>query len=143
MSIPSKTELERLFDAESADDVRFVETVASWPSLRILDFLYLEGPSSTGNIARELNMDMREVKDRLEALEEFGVITSTEDGWATTTDKISITLKESNGIDISYSLEEESAPVSDSRSDRKEDDTEKQTEGFFGRVRKTVESLFG
>jgi len=141
MSIPSKTELERLFDAESADDVRFIETVASWPSLRILDFLYLEGHSSTGDIARELNMDMREVKDRLEALEEFDVVTKTEDRWATTTDKISITLKESNGIDISYSLKEP-APVSDSHS-KKGDDTEKQTEGFLGRVRQTVESLFG
>ena len=130
-----------MFDTETAEGVRFVEAVGSWPSLRILDLLYSEEPATTGDIARELNMDMREVKDRIEALEEFDVVTKTEDGWATTTDKISITLKESNGIDISYSLKE-SAPISDSPSDKKEDDTEKQTEGFFARVRQKVESLF-
>jgi DNA-binding MarR family transcriptional regulator len=144
MSIPSKTELERFFGSENADDVKFVETVASWPSLRILEFLYVEGPSSTGDIARELNMDMRDIRDRLEALEDTGVVLRKQDRWETATDRVTITLEKSDGIEISHSLEEELAPV-DSRHDKRQaggDGIEEDTDGFFGRLIQRVESLF-
>jgi DNA-binding MarR family transcriptional regulator len=145
MSIPSKTELERFFGSENADDVKFVETVASWPSLRILDFLYVEGPSSTGDIARELNMDMRDIRDRLEALEDTGVVLRKQDRWETATDRVTITLERSNGIEISHSLEEERAVVSDSRHNKKQaggNETKEETDGFLKRLRQRVESLF-
>lgn len=107
MQVPSRAELERWFDADGADDVHFVETVTSWASLRVLDYLYASEPATTGDIARTLNMDMRDVKDRLDALESHNAVKETDDGWQTTTDRISVVLIQSSGLEITYSLGDE------------------------------------
>ena len=142
MSVPSKAELERFFGSESAKDVRFLEAVASWPSLRILDFLYSEGASSTGDISRELNMDMREVKDRLDVLDDLGVVIKKDDEWVAETSEITLKIRNSEGIDISYSLEEGSQPSSQSKpgSDKGIDD-KKQKDGPLTKLRRAIKSL--
>lgn len=105
MQIPSQTELRRFFGQEQAADVQFVETVASWSSLRILDYIYTEESATTGEIARGLNMDMTEVKDRLEALESQHVVEVEEDAWCATSERIIIELQQRDGLEISYSLD--------------------------------------
>jgi hypothetical protein len=102
MQVPSKSELERFFDTEQAATVQFAETVGSWVSLRILDYLYRNEPATTGDIARDLNMDMRDVKDRLEALAEQDIVDERGGKWTTTTDEISITIARDRGLDITY-----------------------------------------
>lgn len=128
MQIPSQTELERLFDPDLAADVQFVETVASWPSLRILDYLYANGPAAAGDIARGLNMDMRDVKDRLQALEEHGVVEDGDD-WTPATDEVTITLRRDHGLEITCATD--SSP----------DSTDEQSASVFTRVRRAVRSL--
>lgn len=107
MQVPSRTELERWFDADRADEVHFVETVASWPSLRVLDHLFANGTATTGEISRALNMDMREVKDLLDALESHGTVEETDEGWTPTTDRISITLTRNSGLELGHTTESE------------------------------------
>lgn len=113
MQLPSEAELARFFDEERAKDVQFVETVTSWLSLRILDFLYSNEPATTGDIARGLNMDMRDVKGRLEELEEVDIVVAGDDGWRTRTDRISVTVAGQDGVAITYSTAE-STPAVDS-----------------------------
>ncbi|WP_338739303.1 helix-turn-helix domain-containing protein [Haloplanus salilacus] len=129
MQIPSRTELERLFDTDLAADVQFVETVASWPSLRILEYLYANGPAATGDIARGLNMDMRDVKDRLQALEEHGVVEDDGD-WAPTTDEVTITLRRDQGLEITCVT------------DQSPESVDERSAGVFARVRRAVRSVF-
>lgn len=121
MQVPSKAELERFFGAERADDVQFLETVASWPTLRILDHLYANEPASTGEIARALNMDMRDVKDRLEALQDRDIVAEYDDGWISTTDQITMTVARSEGIGVSYALGDR--PPEDTPTDQRSTDT--------------------
>jgi hypothetical protein len=161
MQVPSQTELERFFDAERAPAVQFVETVGSWPSLRVLDFLFQNEPASTGDIARGLNMDMRDVKDRLDALADQGVVEESPDGWSTTTDQITISLARQQGVDISYTTAGDEQPVGDSAgadetvesdeageteaSTSESDQTTEETDssgGLVARLRRAVGSLF-
>jgi predicted transcriptional regulator len=102
MQIPSHAELERFFGSERATDVRFVEAVFSWASLRVLDYLSSEGPATTGEISRAVNMDMRDVKDRLEVLEEFEVVSTDGDHWHTTSEELRVTLTQTEGVAIEY-----------------------------------------
>jgi predicted transcriptional regulator len=118
--------LERLFDADLAADVQFVETVASWPSLRILDYLYANGPATAGDIARGLNMDMRDVKDRLQALEAHGVVEDGDD-WAPATDEVTITLRRDRGLEITCAT----------------DSTDEGSPSVLARVRRAARSLLG
>lgn len=104
MQIPSRAELERLFDESQAEEVQFIETVASWPSLRILEYLYANDTASTGDIARELNMDMREVKDRLEALESEGIVEAADGIWRPRSDEVVITLRGDDGLELSHAI---------------------------------------
>jgi len=138
MQIPSRAELERWFDAERADGVHFVETVASWPSLRVLDHLSTSQPATTGEIARALNMDMRDVKDRLDALESHSAVEETNDGWQTTTDRISITLTQTNGLEITHVLGSE-AERDDERVDKGGD--EGTEESVLTSLRQHISSL--
>jgi DNA-binding MarR family transcriptional regulator len=138
MQVPSRAELERFFGEERAADVQFVETVASWPSLRVLDFLYADEPATTGEVARSLNMDMREVKDRLEALEAEGVVAESEHGWRTATDHIMITFEGEDRLSIERTTEAtdervEPAPTGGSEST---------DEGMLSRATGYVRSLF-
>lgn len=104
MQVPSKRELARLFDEAVGDHVHFTETVCSWPSLRVLDHLYANEPRTTGELARELNMDMRDARDRLDALAEWGVLRETDDGWVTTTDRITVTVRGDDGLNLDCSV---------------------------------------
>lgn len=137
MQVPSKAELERFFRPEQAAAVRFVETVASWPSLRILDYLYRNEPASTGDIARELNMDMRDVKDRLDGLAEQGAVGEGGEGWTTTVDSITITLAREDGLDITHSTGDQVSAV-----DTNAPDSGPGSGGVVARVRRAVGSLF-
>lgn len=139
MQIPSRAELERWFGAERADDVHFVETITSWPSLRVLDYLSMSGPATTGDIARALNMDMRDVKDRLDALESHNAVEETEDGWQMTTDRIDVTLTQNDGLDIRRSLDREEQRDTERVDRQPEEETD---ESIVTRVRKRVSSLF-
>lgn len=139
MQIPSKTELERWFDTECASEVHFVETVASWPSLRVLDHLYTSEPAMTGDIARTLNMDMRDVKDRLDTLESHNIVEETENGWKTTTDRISITLTQNDGLKIEHALRTEEEQGSEQPEHER---SEEQSGGLVVTLRRFVSSLF-
>jgi DNA-binding MarR family transcriptional regulator len=139
MASPSRTALERWFGAERAGEVQFAEAVASWPSLRVLDHLYASEPATTGDIARALNMDMRDVKDRLDALESHGTVEETADGWETTTNRISITLTQNNGLKIAHALgteEKRDREQADQQSDEETD------ESMVTSLRRFVSSLF-
>jgi len=116
MQIPSHAELERFFGSERAADVRFVEAVFSWSSLRVLDYLSSEGPATTGEISRAVNMDMRDVKDRLDVLEEFEVVSADSDQWHTTSEEIHVTLTQEDSVKIEYTTEM-AEPASDARQD--------------------------
>ena len=105
MQIPSQAELERFFGEDRAEEVQFLETVATWPSLRILEYLYANEPVTTGDLARGVNMDMRDVKDRLEALEKQGVVSNDNGDWNTRSDKIQMTVRRGDDrLEISYSI---------------------------------------
>jgi len=105
MQIPSQAELERFFVEDQAEEVQFLETVATWPSLRILEYLYANEPVTTGELARGVNMDMRDVKDRLEALEKQGVVSRDNGDWSTRSDEIKITVRQGEaGLEISHSI---------------------------------------
>ena len=130
MQIPSRAELERLFEESQVEEVQFVETVASWPSLRVLEYLYANDAASTGDIARELNMDMREVKDRLDALEAEGVVEETDGIWRPAIDEITITLRGNDGLEIAHAVGPVSGP------------TEEPPEGVLSRLERAIASLF-
>jgi len=133
MPAPSRAELARLFDDdELAEHVRFLEIAASWPSLRILDYLYREGASSTGDLARGLNMDMRDARDRLEELSAVGMVDEAEGTWTATVDRVDITVRRNGGLELSSTLggdadAEDGAPEA----------------GFFERLGRRLDGLVG
>lgn len=104
MPAPTQQELQRLFNDDLADDVHFTETVCSWPSLRLLDHLYASEPKTTGEIARTLNMDMREVHDLLDDLKQRDIVAENEDGWRTTTTQITVELIGDDGLQINHEV---------------------------------------
>lgn len=115
MQIPSQAELERFFGEDRAEEVQFLETVATWPSLRILEYLYANEPVTTGDIARGVNMDMRDVKDRLEALEKQGVVNRDNGGWYARSDEIRMIVRQGeNHLEISHSIGLSSEPADES-----------------------------
>lgn len=123
MQIPSQAELERFFGEDQAEEVQFLETVATWPSLRILEYLYANEPVTTGDLARGVNMDMRDVKDRLDALEEQGVISNHNGDWNTRSDEIQMTVgRGDDHLEISHVIGTSSGP------------TDKSTEGIISRL---------
>ena len=66
MSKTSKSELPRLLDDDELGEQAYrLDILSRWPSLRVLDFLFTEGRSTTGEIARGVNMDMGEIRERL------------------------------------------------------------------------------
>jgi DNA-binding Lrp family transcriptional regulator len=112
MQIPSQAELERFFGEDQAEEVQFLETVATWPSLRILEYLYANEPVTTGELARGVNMDMRDVKDRLEALERQGVVSDDNGDWNTRSDEIQMTVRRGNDhLEISHVIGASSSPT--------------------------------
>jgi hypothetical protein len=111
MSAPSRRELARLFDDESlAAEARFLAVATAWPSLRILDHLHSDGPATTGEVARALNMDMAEVRDRLEDLVEAGVVAADGDSWLPATDHVEVRLAgDDDGLEVYHALDDPAA----------------------------------
>lgn len=108
MSIPSKQELQRLFGDESlATDIRAAEASLSWPALRILQYLANNDTVTTGKIARQLNMEMTEVRDYLDVLEELTVVSETDTGWTLTTTRIQVSVGLDEDFSLSYALDGE------------------------------------
>ncbi len=115
MQIPSQAELKRFFGEDQAEEVQFLETVATWPSLRILEYLYANEPVTTGELARGVNMDMRDVKDRLEALEKHGVVNRDNNDWHTRSDEIRMAVRYSEDcLEISHEIETSSRSTDES-----------------------------
>jgi DNA-binding MarR family transcriptional regulator len=128
MQIPSRAELERFFDEDRAEEVQFLETVAAWPSLRMLEYLYANEPATTGDVARGINMDMRDVRDRLEALEKQGLLTQDGEGWRTRTDRIEVTIRRGERrLEVSHATGTPSEP------------TENPPEGIVARLRRLLD----
>lgn len=139
MQIPSRAELKRFFDAEQADEVHYLETITSWPSLRILDYLYGNEPVTTGDIARALNMDMRDVKDHLTELENHDTVEETDDGWKTQTDRIRITLTQNNGLNITHTTGHDKRENDEPTKQKNDQET---NQSMLGSVRQWMSSLF-
>lgn len=128
MQIPSRAELERFFGEDRAEEVQFLETVAAWPSLRMLEYLYANEPATTGDVARGINMDMRDVRDRLEALERQGLLTRDGNGWRTRTDRIEVTIQRGETrLEVSHMTGTPSGPP------------EEPPEGIVARLRRVLD----
>lgn len=100
MSIPTVSELQRFFDDTTAQEVHRVTVTTSWLSLRILDALYRSGATSAGELARQCNMDMREVRDRLEHLAEAGIVVERDGEWTAVSDEYTISIERDEGITV-------------------------------------------
>jgi len=112
MQVPSKAELERFFSEEQSEEVQFLEIVATWPSLRILEYLYENEPTTTAALARGVNMDMRDVKDRLEALEKHGIVSRKNDNWRSQTEKIQMEIRKTGDqLELSHAIGPSSEPT--------------------------------
>ncbi|MFC7157740.1 winged helix-turn-helix domain-containing protein [Halomarina halobia] len=136
----SRSELARLLgDQELGEEAYFLEILSRWDSLRILDYLFTEGPSSTGEIARGINMDMREVRDTLNALADIGLIDSqgTTDQttvWKPVVRGLHITITSDSGLGISHTTNHAHQDHDESVSSHNSAD------GFFSRVGKRLDS---
>lgn len=114
MSAPSVHELERLFDDEAlAAEARFLAVATAWPSLRVLDHLHAAGPSTTGEVARTLNMDMAEVHDRLEDLAAAGLVAADGDVWVPAVHSVAVHLGgDEDGLEVDHFVGEVSDALS-------------------------------
>lgn len=136
----SRSELARLLgDQELGEEAYFLDILSRWDSLRVLDYLFTEGPSSTGEIARGINMDMREVRDTLNALADIGLIDSQETTDQTTVWKpvvrgLHIAITSDNGLGISHTTHH--APQDHDGSVSSHDPAD----GFFSRVGKRLDT---
>lgn len=112
----SKSELARLLgDPHLGEEAYFLDVLSRWDSLRILDYLFTHGRTSTGDIARDINMDMREVRDSLDALADIGIVHIEEGAnqtryWEATTDEVHIALTADDGLQIMHTSQPESPP---------------------------------
>jgi hypothetical protein len=105
MSKTSKSELSRLLgDDELGEQAYRLDILSRWPSLRVLDFLFTEGRSTTGEIARGVNMDMHEIRETVKALSEIGILKEVdEDGtsyWVPTSNRFRISIEDRNGLKL-------------------------------------------
>lgn len=109
MSDTSKSELSRLLGDELGEEAYRLDILSRWPSLRVLDFLFNKGRSTTGEIARGVNMDMREIRETVESLSEVGILEEVEkDGtsyWMPTSQKFSISFENRNGLTLELETE--------------------------------------
>lgn len=110
MSDISKAELARLLDDEELGEQAYrLDVTSRWPSLRVLDYLFSEGRSTTGDIARGINMDMQEVRQTLDELNEIGVVEELKEGettyWNPTMRELEISLTSDHGLDIEFTLD--------------------------------------
>jgi len=107
MSVPSEAELRRFFDDETvAREAHRAAVATSWLSLRLLDHLYREGAASTGELARHCNLDMREVRDRLEELAAAGIVADRDGAWEPTADELTVTVGRDEGVTVALAVGE-------------------------------------
>ena len=122
MTLPSVSELVHLFDDEAlAREVYAAETVSSWPSLRILAALCESETASTGQLARETNMDMLEVRNHLEALADLGVVTESDGQWSVTTERVQLNVTLTEELAVSHAVGTDES-LTDDDDDRPTDD---------------------
>lgn len=105
MSKTSKSELSRLLgDDELGEQAYRLDILSRWPSLRVLDFLFTEGRSTTGEIARGVNMDMHEIRETVKALSEIGILKEVDEDstsyWVPTSNRFRITVEDRNGLKL-------------------------------------------
>lgn len=105
----SKSELSRLLGDELGEEAYRLDILSRWPSLRVLDFLFSEGRSTTGEIARGVNMDMREIRETVESLSDVGILEEVEDDgtsyWMPTSQKFSTSFENRNGLALELETE--------------------------------------
>lgn len=113
MSSVSQSELSRLLDDEQlGEEAYFLNILSRWDSLRVLDYLFTEGPAPTGKIARDINMDMRDVRDTLNTLAEIGIVEAEEDTaqtvyWKPETSIVHIAITSDDGLKITHTMQSE------------------------------------
>lgn len=108
MTNTSKSELARLLgDEELGEQAYRLSILSRWPSLRVLDFLFTQGRSTTGEIARGVNMDMREIRDTVDSLSEIGVLREVDDGdtiyWLPASEEFLISVENQDGLELKLS----------------------------------------
>jgi len=106
----SESELSRLLDDEELGKEAYrLNVLSRWPSLRVLDFLYTEGKSTAGEIARGVNMDMREIRETVETLSDIGILKEIKENgtsyWAPTSHKIQISFEDRDGLQLESKTE--------------------------------------
>jgi DNA-binding transcriptional ArsR family regulator len=146
-SQPSRDELRQLFgDDDIAADVRFLDQTFSWVSLRILRALAASEPATTGELARSVNMDMREVRARLETLAELGVVERDDAGeaWHHDATTIDVHLAFDGELRLEYALDADESGDETADDERSaEPPTEATSRGLAGRVRDRLSALVG
>lgn len=106
----SKSELSRLLgDDDLGEQAYRLDILSRWPSLRVLDFLFTEGRSTTGEIARGVNMDMREIRETVESLAEVEILEKVQDNdtsyWVPTSHRFLITFEDHAGLELNLKSE--------------------------------------
>jgi hypothetical protein len=133
MSNSSKSELARLLgDEELGEQAYRLNILSRWPSLRVLDFLFTEGRSTTGDIARGVNMDMREIRDTVDLLSEIGILREVNEGgtsyWLPASEEYLISVENQDGLELKLETE-----LSDSAVSKNNEKTGSQS-GIFARI---------
>jgi len=144
MSQPSRDELRRLFgDDDVAADVRFLDQTFSWVSLRVLRTLAASEPATTGELARSINMDMREIRARLETLDELGVVEwdDASETWRHDATTVDVHLTFDGELRLEYALDADES--GDETQQSAEPPTEVTSAGLVGRVRDRLAALVG
>jgi DNA-binding transcriptional ArsR family regulator len=132
MSVPSEAELRRFFDDETvAREAHRAAVATSWLSLRLLDQLYREGAASTGELARACNLDMREVRDRLEELADAGIVAERDGAWEPVADELSVTVGRDEGVTVSLAVGD-SEPAGEPEESETGADKETEEPGLLG-----------
>ncbi|WP_254824244.1 helix-turn-helix domain-containing protein [Haloglomus halophilum] len=125
MSVPSEAELRRFFDDETvAREAHRAAVATSWLSLRLLDHLYREGAASTGELARHCNLDMREVRDRLEELATAGIVADRDGVWEPAADELTVTIGRDEGVTVALAVGEPEPEGAESAEPEEEADEE-------------------
>lgn len=110
MTNTSKSELARLLgDEELGEQAYRLSILSRWPSLRVLDFLFTQGRSTTGEIARGVNMDMREIRDTVDSLSEIGILREVDDGdtiyWLPASEEFLISVENQDCLELKLETE--------------------------------------
>jgi hypothetical protein len=116
MTNTSKSELARLLgDEELGEQAYRLNILSRWPSLRVLDFLFTEGRSTTGEIARGVNMDMREIRDTVDSLSEIGMLREVDKGgtsyWLPASEEFLISVENQDGLELKLETESSDSVV--------------------------------